>query len=75
MYSGRQILHGIDAIGMRKIIVEGAELANNAAGKNTGWKKRSIFWDLPYWEDLLVRHNLDVMHIEKTSLTTFSMRF
>ncbi|KAL5568473.1 hypothetical protein UlMin_025048 [Ulmus minor] len=29
------------------------------------WKKRSIFFDLPYWKDLLVRHNLDVMHIEK----------
>ena len=29
------------------------------------WKRRSIFFDLPYWNDLLVRHNLDVMHIEK----------
>ncbi|XP_039135718.1 uncharacterized protein LOC120273139 [Dioscorea cayenensis subsp. rotundata] len=29
------------------------------------WKKRSIFFDLPYWEHLLLRHNLDVMHIEK----------
>ncbi|XP_039116446.1 uncharacterized protein LOC120251857 [Dioscorea cayenensis subsp. rotundata] len=29
------------------------------------WKKRSIFFDLPYWEHLLMRHNLDVMHIEK----------
>ena len=29
------------------------------------WKKRSIFFDLPYLKDLLVRHNLDVMHIEK----------
>ena len=29
------------------------------------WKKCSIFFDLPYWKDLLVRHNLDVMHIEK----------
>ena len=22
-------------------------------------------WDLPYWADLKLRHNLDVMHIEK----------
>ena len=22
-------------------------------------------WDLPYWKTLLIRHNLDVMHIEK----------
>ncbi|WZZ34396.1 hypothetical protein YC2023_017797 [Brassica napus] len=29
------------------------------------WKKRSIFFKLPYWEDLPVRHNLDVMHVER----------
>ncbi|GKV48031.1 hypothetical protein SLEP1_g54870 [Rubroshorea leprosula] len=29
------------------------------------WVKRSIFWELPYWEDNLIRHNLDVMHCEK----------
>ncbi|KAL5575260.1 hypothetical protein UlMin_016959 [Ulmus minor] len=29
------------------------------------WRKRSIFFDLPYWEELSLRHNLDVMHIEK----------
>ncbi|KAI5338319.1 hypothetical protein L3X38_017590 [Prunus dulcis] len=29
------------------------------------WKKKSVFFELPYWEKLLIRHNLDVMHIEK----------
>ena len=29
------------------------------------WTKRSIFWDLSYWKHNLLRHNLDVMHIEK----------
>ncbi|XP_047340380.1 uncharacterized protein LOC124943970 [Impatiens glandulifera] len=29
------------------------------------WTKRSIFWELPYWKKLLIRHNLDFMHIEK----------
>jgi len=29
------------------------------------WTKRSIFWDLPYWRHNLLRHNLDVMHIER----------
>ena len=29
------------------------------------WKKKSIFFDLEYWKHLLVRHQLDVMHIEK----------
>jgi len=29
------------------------------------WVKRSIFWELPYWKTGILRHNLDVMHIEK----------
>ena len=29
------------------------------------WKKRSIFFDLPYWSDLDVRHFIDMMHVEK----------
>ena len=34
-------------------------------GVHYNWHKKSIFWELPYWKDLLLRHNLDVMHIEK----------
>lgn len=34
-------------------------------GEQQLWKKRSIFFDLPYWKHNLLRHNLDVMHIEK----------
>ncbi|XP_056863252.1 uncharacterized protein LOC130510701 [Raphanus sativus] len=34
-------------------------------GVHHNWHKKSIFWELPYWKDLLLRHNLDVMHIEK----------
>ena len=34
-------------------------------GVHHNWVKRSIFWELPYWENLLLRHNLDFMHIEK----------
>lgn len=29
------------------------------------WKKMSIFFQLPYWKHNMIRHNLDVMHIEK----------
>ena len=28
-------------------------------------RKKSIFFELPYWEHHLIHHNLDVMHIEK----------
>ncbi|KAL4583836.1 hypothetical protein LXL04_008421 [Taraxacum kok-saghyz] len=34
-------------------------------GVSHNWVKKSIFWELPYWRHLLIRHNLDVMHIEK----------
>ncbi|KAK1404658.1 hypothetical protein POM88_004263 [Heracleum sosnowskyi] len=30
-----------------------------------GWKKRSIFFELPYWKDLYVRHFIDLMHVQK----------
>ena len=29
------------------------------------WKRRVCLWNLEYWENLKLRHNLDVMHIEK----------
>ena len=31
----------------------------------SNWRKKSIFFELPYWSTLKLRHNLDVMHIEK----------
>nr|VDD29212.1 unnamed protein product [Brassica oleracea] len=37
----------------------------SAVGELHNWHKKSIFWDLPYWKTHLLRHNLDVMHIEK----------
>ena len=29
------------------------------------WKKKSIFWELPYWKVLRVRSSIDVMHVTK----------
>ena len=34
-------------------------------GLTHNWIKRSIFWELPYLKTNLLRHNLDLMHIEK----------
>ncbi|XP_057443910.1 uncharacterized protein LOC130736075 [Lotus japonicus] len=34
------------------------------AEKNV-WKKRSVFFDLPYWSSVDVRHCIDLMHVEK----------
>ena len=29
------------------------------------WTKQSIFWELEYWPNNLLRNNLDIMHTEK----------
>ncbi|XP_033141288.1 uncharacterized protein LOC117132037 [Brassica rapa] len=49
----------------RKWTRETCEHTINGYGKHHNWVKKSIFWELPYWENLLLRHNLDFMHIEK----------
>jgi hypothetical protein len=36
-----------------------------ASSDDVLWKKKSIFFRLPYGKDNLLQHNLDIMHIEK----------
>jgi hypothetical protein len=38
---------------------------NNDNETSVLFKKRSIFLNLPYWKDLMIRHAIDVMHVEK----------
>ena len=38
---------------------------NDADGHAPMWKKKSIFWELPYWEVFDVRNAIDVMHVMK----------
>ncbi|XP_057746393.1 uncharacterized protein LOC130965647 [Arachis stenosperma] len=40
-------------------------ISEDADQDDSYWKKRSVFFELPYWKDHMLRHNLDVMHIEK----------
>ena len=63
--SGAEILQDLNNKGLRKVTDVDCEVVNQAISKTCGWNKRSIFWDLPYWHEHLLRHNLDVMHIEK----------
>lgn len=59
------MLTGDDALAQ----LSGEQRVHDKDGNNVpsteGWSKRSIFWSLPYWSTNLIRHNLDVMHIEK----------
>ena len=43
----------------------GLSVPNDAEGRAPMRKKKSIFWDLPYWKDLEVRSLIDVMHVIK----------
>jgi hypothetical protein len=57
-----------DAVSEYSDIVFGLQLGKQkfpGFGLTHNWVKRSIFWELPYWKTNLLRHNLDVMHIEK----------
>ena len=44
---------------------DGLSVPNDDDGRAPMWKKKSIFWDLPYWKDLEVRSSIDVMHMTK----------
>ena len=37
----------------------GLAVPNDVEGRAPMWKKKSIFWDLPYWKDLEVRSSID----------------
>ena len=36
-----------------------------ATGHAPMWKKKYIFWELPYWKVLELRSSIDVMHVTK----------
>ena len=40
-------------------------IPNDANGHAPMWKKKPIFWELPYWQVLEVRSAIDVMHLTK----------
>ncbi|KAF5467964.1 hypothetical protein F2P56_012164 [Juglans regia] len=60
---GEDILHQLNGIG--HVDFGKASKRRKRAPEELNWTKRSIFFDLPYWPSLKLRHNLDVMHIEK----------
>ena len=66
--SGSEIITQIEAV---VDVVFGKKKVNLRNKRKRGeeslciWKKRSIFCNLPYWENRMLCHNLDVMHIKK----------
>ena len=44
---------------------DGLAVPSDGGGHAPMWKKKSIFWELPYWEVHEVRSAIDVMHLTK----------
>ena len=68
MASGGEIMLQMDAVVghvFGKKIVNLPNKIKRGEEALTMWKKRNIFFTLPYWEDHVLHHNLNVMHIEK----------
>ncbi|XP_073152634.1 uncharacterized protein [Henckelia pumila] len=65
--TGTELLNDIDAYGFIPSYDVDSEIRNREICHlaRCGWRRRSILWELPYWRTNLIRHNLDVMHIEK----------
>jgi hypothetical protein len=43
----------------------GSQHVRSENGMTPMWKKKSIFWELPYWKVLDVHNSIDVMHVTK----------
>lgn len=63
--SGTEVLQKVTRIGYVYGKCSKKKKGEEKADPILPWKKRSIFFDLEYWEFLPVRHILDVMHVEK----------
>ncbi|XP_020204521.2 uncharacterized protein LOC109789889 [Cajanus cajan] len=70
-FNGKQEHRSAPSLLRGEEILEILKDFNNLFGKTKRqkidgpWKKKSIFFELPYWAENPLRHNLDVMHIEK----------
>ncbi|GJU82801.1 hypothetical protein Tco_1285166 [Tanacetum coccineum] len=52
---------------LKNILGMGVKIKRNVEVE-LNWTKRSIFYELEYWSFISLRHNLDIMHIEKNVL-------
>jgi len=63
--SGKELLNVVSEYGEIVFGLQSGKQKFPGFGLTHNWVKRSIFWELLYWKTNLLRHNLDVMHIEK----------
>ncbi|BBG92641.1 hypothetical protein Prudu_000434 [Prunus dulcis] len=51
-------------------ILEQLNLSRTRPSTHLNWTHKPMFFELPYWSKLKLRHNLDVMHVEKNVFDT-----
>ena len=66
MVSGNYILDQVaDLEGLTQLEDPRKKIQISQKNRADNWNKKSICFDLPYWNTPLLRYNLDMMHIEK----------
>jgi len=63
--SGDDVLHQLDLLSTYRVGKHSNNKKKKRRPEELNWVRRSILFELPYWKSLKLRHNLDVMHIEK----------
>jgi hypothetical protein len=65
MDSPLEVLNGDEIMRQLECVVKRARTGQKLPSGEVDWKKQSVLYDLPYWKDQLLRHNIYVMHTEK----------
>ncbi|CAL9006534.1 unnamed protein product, partial [Prunus brigantina] len=61
-WSGDEILEQLNRLDFSPF---GKTVTRTRPATHLNWTHKSMFFELPYWSKLKLRHNLDVMHVEK----------
>jgi len=65
MDSPPEVPDGDEIMRQLECVVNRVRTRHKLPNGEVDWKRRSVLYDLPYWKDQLLRHNIDVMHTEK----------
>ncbi|KAM2967803.1 hypothetical protein FF1_028025 [Malus domestica] len=66
-WSGVQILEQLNRL---DFALFGKTISRTRPFTHMKWMHKSMFFELPYWSKLKLRHNLDVIHVEKNVFDT-----
>ncbi|KAI5342853.1 hypothetical protein L3X38_010729 [Prunus dulcis] len=65
--SGDEILEQLNLLDFAPF---GKTVSRTRPSTHLNWTHKPVFFELPYWSKLKLRHNLDVMHVEKNVFDT-----